>query len=160
MKRTLLIICTLLCANVLSAQTRFWIDSLQYEVTSTNPAEVEVYSSNQSIVIADIPATVTYEETDYSVTSIGDDAFSFCSSLISVTIGNGVTSIGVMAFNGCSSLTSIDIPNSVTYIRTGAFIYCSSLTSITIPESVTIIGPFLFRLFIINYQSKCSLRFY
>lgn len=60
------------------AQTRFWIDSLQYEVTSTNPAEVEVYDANQSIVIADIPATITYQGTNYSVTSIGESAFSGC----------------------------------------------------------------------------------
>ena len=90
MKRTLLLICTLLCANVLMAQTRFWVDSLQYEVTSTNPAKVEVYSSNQSIVIADIPATVTYEETTYSVTSIGRYAFDECSSLTSVNIGKRI----------------------------------------------------------------------
>ena len=144
MKRTLLIICTLLCANVLSAQTRFWIDSLQYEVTSTNPAEVEVYSSNQSIVIADIPATVTYEETTYSVTAIGGGAFSFCLNLTSVDIPNSVTSIGISAFQNCISLTSVTIPNSVTSIGNYAFAYCRSLTSLTIPNSVTSIGDYAF----------------
>ena len=42
-----------------------------------------------------------------SVTSIGDWAFSSCSSLTSVTIGESVKSIGEHAFYGCSSLTSI-----------------------------------------------------
>ncbi|MEE0882668.1 MAG: leucine-rich repeat protein [Bacteroidales bacterium] len=168
MKRTLLFICTLLCANVLSAQTRFWIDSLQYEVTSTNPAEVELHSSIGTIVIADIPETVTYEETNYSVTSIGenafrnrssltsvtipnsvtsigDGAFDVCSSLTSVTIGNGVTSIGELLFSFCGSLTSVTIGNSVTSIGAQAFAFCSSLTSVTIPNSVTSIGNYAFK---------------
>ena len=57
MKKILTLICTLLCANVLLAQvgTTFWIDSLQYEVTSTNPAEVEVNDANVSITTANIP---------------------------------------------------------------------------------------------------------
>ena len=75
-----------------------------------------------------------------SVTSIGDKAFSGCSSLTSITIGNGVSSIGEGAFAGCSSLTSITIPDSVTSIGRGAFYGCKSLTSITIPDGVTSIG--------------------
>ena len=75
-----------------------------------------------------------------SVTSIGDDAFSYCSSLTSITIPNSVTSIGEGAFVGCSSLTSITIGNSVKSIGDDAFSSCSSLTSIVIPDSVTSIG--------------------
>ena len=55
-------------------------------------------------------------------------------------IPNSVTSIGNRAFSDCSSLTSITIPNSVTSIESSAFSYCRSLTSITIPNSVTSIG--------------------
>ena len=65
-----------------------------------------------------------------SVTSIGDDAFSYCSSLTSITIPNSVTSIGEGAFVGCSSLTSITIGNSVKSIASWAFCGCSSLTKV------------------------------
>ena len=75
-----------------------------------------------------------------SVTSIGEWAFSGCSSLTSLNIPSSVTSIGELTFWGCSSLTSINIPSSVTYIGSQAFTYCSSLTSINIPSSVTSIG--------------------
>ncbi len=65
-----------------------------------------------------------------SVTSIGDYAFSGCSSLTSITIPDSVTSIGDYAFYGCSSLTSITIPDSVTSIGSSAFSGCSNLTSV------------------------------
>ena len=140
MKRLLLLICTLLCANVLSAQTTFWIGDIQYEITSTNPAEVEVNDANSSITTANIPSTVTYQETTYDVTAIGDSAFYDCRSLTTVTIPNSVTYIGDRAFKSCSSLTSVSIPNSVTSIGGAAFSGCSSLTSVTIGNSVTSIG--------------------
>ena len=76
---------------------------------------------------------------DGDVTSIGEDAFSWCESLTSITIPDSVTSIGNVAFYDCSSLTSITIPDSVTWFGYNAFSNCSSLTSITIPDSVTFI---------------------
>ena len=146
MKRLLFFICTLLCANVLMAQTRFWIGDIQYEVTSTNPPEVEVNGASESITTANIPATVTHYNTTYNVTSIGNGAFANCSSLTSITIPNSVTSIGDGAFSWCSSLTSVTIPNSVTSIGGSAFLFCSSLTSVTIGNSVTSIGIAAFQL--------------
>ena len=74
------------------------------------------------------------------VENIGYEAFSYCTNLMSVTIGDGVTSIGSYAFEGCSGLTSVTIPDSVTYIGAYAFYYCSGLTSVTIGDSVTSIG--------------------
>ena len=74
------------------------------------------------------------------VTSIGDWAFSGCSSLEKLTIPVGVTSIRGWAFSGCSSLKSLTIPVGVTNIGVRAFGDCSSLESLVIPSGVASIG--------------------
>lgn len=56
-----------------------------------------------------------------SVTTIGNSAFGWNTTMTSINIPNTVTSIGDFAFYGCSGLTSISIPNSVTSIGDRAF---------------------------------------
>ena len=97
-----------------------------------NPSPAYKNSNVKTVVIED------------GVTSIGNYAFSDCSSLTSITIPDSVTSIGYYAFFYCTSLTSITISDSVTSIGNYAFFYCRSLTSITIPDSVTSIGNYAF----------------
>ena len=48
----------------------------------------------------------------------------------SYTVPNSVTSIGNGAFSFCSSLTSVTIPNSVTNIGNNAFAICTSLKAV------------------------------
>ena len=135
---------------IVTIGSRFTIGDLTYEITSET--EVKVQDCTESATSVVIPETVTYQGTTYSVTSIGDQAFFYCSSLTSITIPNSVTSIGSSAFRYCSSLTSITIPNSVSSIGVWAFAGCSSLTSVTIPNSVTSIGWYAF----INCSSLTS----
>ena len=141
MKKLMIILCTILCANILAAQT-FTSGGLKYKVIDDNSVRVAQQSSYAISGSVVIPSTVTYyyDGTTYNVTSIGDYAFEGCSGLTSVTIGNSVTSIGWGAFYGCSGLTSVSIPNSVTSIGEYAFSGCSSLTSVTLPNSLTSIG--------------------
>ncbi|MBR2229529.1 MAG: leucine-rich repeat protein [Prevotella sp.] len=125
------------------------IDGIYYNLDSkTKKAEVTKKPNNWtysgSVVI---PSTVTYDGTQYSVTSIGEDAF-YRSSVTSITIPNSVTSIGKDAFIYSKKMTSITIPNSVKTIGDGAFTTCEGLTSIIIPSSVTSIGNGAF--------NKCS----
>ena len=80
-----------------------------------------------------------------TVTTIGHDAFAYCSGLTRVTIPISVTTIGHDAFRYCKGLSSVTIPNSVTSIGDMAFLECSGLKSVTIHGSVTSIGDWAFR---------------
>jgi tetratricopeptide (TPR) repeat protein len=75
----------------------------------------------------------------YLVTGFGDDLFSDCYRLTSVTIPNGVTKISNGLFYNCFSITGVTIPDSVTAIGSSAFRGCYGLTGITIPASVAAI---------------------
>ena len=95
----------------------FMVDGIAYNV---NGQEVTVVGGDDQPVI-DIPSTVTYNDTTYTVTAIGNGAFSYRSNLTSVYIPNTVTSIGGSAFYRCTSLTYVSIPSSVRQIGSSAF---------------------------------------
>ena len=117
------------------------IKGIYYELVSKlKQAEVTKNPKGNYTGSVDIPPSVSYGGVEYSVTSIGEDAFRVWgggTGLTSVTIPNSVTSIGDCAFWWCDELTSITIPNSVTSIGYGAFGKCSSLTSVKISNNVT-----------------------
>ena len=149
MKKILLLLVALISATIAFAYD-VQIDGIYYNLNGTNQTAEVTYqyqwdeNNYSGITSITIPEKVTYNSTEYSVTSIGESAFYWCTSLTSITIPNSVTSIGDGAFYLCRSLTSITIPNSVTEIGAAVFFECSSLTSISIPNSVTSIGDYAF----------------
>ena len=151
MKKKAILFVILLLSTLTASAYDAKINGIYYNFdTSTKQAEVTYRSSDPySIEYAytgsvTIPNSVKHDGITYSVTSIGDCAFSGCSSLTSVIIPNSVTSIEVWAFHNCSGLTSVTIPNSVTSIGSRAFEGCYALTSVTIGNSVTSIGNYAF----------------
>ena len=132
------------------------IDDLYYNLDErTHTAEMiysEAYKSS-GLTTVNIPAAITYNSKNYSITSIGVAAFNGCSGLTSVTIPNSVRSIGDAAFLNCTSLTKVNITDLAAwcniafsnydntcnplYYAKHLFLNGSEITDLTIPNSVT-----------------------
>ncbi len=125
----------------------FEVDGVKYHL---NGDKCEVSRQNISTFERDvviIPEYVEYEGKPYPVTSIGEWAFTRCSSLTGIVIPKSVTNIEHDAFGACSSLTSIvveegntkydsrDNCNAIIETESNALIYGCSTT--IIPKSVT-----------------------
>ena len=143
---------------------KVFIGHLCYNLYDDKTAEVvkdDSYSTSLSGEIM-IPSKIEYNSENYKVTSIGDNSFSFCSGLTSVTLPNTVTKVMGSAFYECDGLRkpvynehvfvrlpksyegAYAVPRGITQITGGAFGDCTGLTSITIPGSVTSIGGYAF----------------
>ncbi|MBQ8892854.1 MAG: leucine-rich repeat protein [Clostridia bacterium] len=98
------------------------------------------YNANMTRVIyCNRSKTGAYVMPD-TVTEIGDNAFSNCTGLTSVTVSKNVTSIVYGAFANCSALSKISMPDTVVEIGTYAFAECESLATVDLPENLVVIG--------------------
>ncbi|MCI7338512.1 MAG: leucine-rich repeat domain-containing protein [Bacteroidales bacterium] len=160
---------TLFTALTLSAGTLFASDTavggIYYDFDATNFTATVTYRGSYSSEYDEytgdvvIPATVNYDGKTYSVTSIGNGAFEYCSGLTSVTIPNSVTSIGEFAFSGCSSLIKTNYTGDIagwcginfgnysanpTVYSYNLYINDVEVKDLMIPNSVTSIGNYAF----------------
>jgi len=74
-----------------------------------------------------------YVKIGENVTSIGDNAFSECTSLLNITIPKNVISIGDRIFSGCTSLESIDVDEDNTNFKSSnGILFNSDFTTLVL----------------------------
>lgn len=128
------------------AQT-FTVGNLNYSVNEdgvsvTVTGHVDGQNATGELVI---PESVEYDGNSFVVSLIGENAFSECAGITSLTIGNSITEIRDRAFYNCDGLEgSLSIGNSVALLYFSVFADCDNITSITIPSSVLYIAPVAF----------------
>ncbi len=107
-----------LCA--VAATGHFSVDGLEYSILTGNYASlVKADASLTGPVV--IPSSVRADDWEYAVTAIDDKAFEECVGVTSVTIPESVLSIGNDAFSFCSTLAEVVVadgrqPLSMGYI--------------------------------------------
>lgn len=136
MKKQLFLLVFMLLPLAVSAE-KVEIDGIFYNL-NTNAQTAEVtYGSQAYVGDIVIPASITVDNVVYNVTSIGEEAFSYCQNLTSVDIPEGVTTIGSNAFYLCQNLVSVTIPSTLENINNGMFRYCN-LKKVTINSNALI----------------------
>ena len=121
------------------------VDGIWYELNDVDPTAIVVKSGDAPYSGAiEIPNSISYNNKNYIVISIGEEAFAGCDALTSVTLRPGIESIEQGGFYECVWLESVNIPNGVKKIGLGAFSGCERLPYVSIPSSVTEIGKWAF----------------
>lgn len=149
LKRVFYLILLLMVSFAANAE-RVLIDNLYYNLDHENKTAELTYLSesleeNENYLDSSyhvFPSIIEYSGNQYTVTSIGDNAFYGCRYLWYATLPNTITKIGNYAFAG-TSVQELDIPRSLTSIGEMAFwgniqlsyIFCHSQIPPTIHEN-------------------------
>ena len=104
--------------------------------------EVEVAQKSTGEGTVVIPATVVHDGVTYTVTAIGNGAFSLIYDVTGIQLPETITRIGSYAFYR-TQLSSINLPESITEIQSHAFRE-THLSAVTLPSHVTAIAEGLY----------------
>lgn len=93
-----------------------------------------------------IPSTITHNDTVYTITTIGYNAFWKCTNITSLTLPNTLNAIIQGAFAGCTGISGeVTFPDAVTHLGADAFRTCTSLNSVVFNDSLKTIGSSAFK---------------
>lgn len=127
------------------ANCGYAIDGAFYYIDSNAGTACYIFPHNgDSITSVIVPQHIELEGKTYTVTQIGDGAFSGLHQLTSATLPSSITYIGKNAFSCCEKLVSVNLPDGLESIQLYTFYECTSLASITLPKSLTSIGNYAF----------------
>ena len=79
-----------------------------------------------------------------NLTTIGEKAFAFCSSIRTLALPYGTRMVGHSAFEGCRSLETVILPETLNALPNNMFGACISLTSVSLSSLTRSIGYYAF----------------
>ena len=136
--KKILCICAVVCAVILFGTVDAKADTYgDYEYTVNDDGKtVTITKYNGSAT----DLTVPYSINGKKVTVIGNYAFYWCSSLVTVKLPSALLDIQQDAFAICENMSQINLPSGLSSIGDSALYKCESLISITLPSSLKSIG--------------------
>lgn len=125
-------------AGVAANAYDFVVNGIYYNILSKTDRTVEVTKADGNDYSGDvvIPAVVNHDGVAYSVTKIGEGAFSQCPALTSVSMSS-VDTIDYGAFYHSDNLASVRLPATLTLIKGNPFSGCTALKEIVVDEDNT-----------------------
>ena len=138
MKRSILLFIVCCILSSLYAYD-FEVNKIRYKILSQEKKTVEIELAKNTYSNDEIPSFIEYNNQKYTITSIGDYAFSYI-PIFKIKIPDSVIKIGRGAFENSSSLDSVCFGKNIQTIGDDAFINCPKLTSVILGDSVKTIG--------------------
>lgn len=93
-------------------------------------SDVEIKKYNGHGGIVNLPEMVNYDDIDWTVKRVADNAFAGNEALVSITFKNNIVSIGEEAFSNCTGLIAASFGTSLSEIGARAFDGCRSLNRV------------------------------
>ena len=112
--------------------------SSEYFTASNNV----LYSKDKTILYL-LPAGTESFTVPSTVKTIWSYAM-YGQTLKSIQLNEGLETIGEFAFSECSSLTSVKLPSTLKTLNSGAFYNCQNLKSVSLPDSLKTIESYCF----------------
>ena len=139
------------CANLSSVTVSDGVKAIEQNAfracnslkTIALPASIEKVGAAAFFECEDL-ISATFAPSDKQV-ALGDNLFSECFYLMSVTLPKYANQMGAGMFMNCRRLSGVEIPKGVEIIGENTFASCLGFTTVIIPDSVTDIGRSAFQ---------------
>ena len=91
-----------------------------------------------------VPSQIRYNGRNYTVMSIGPNAFAGCEKLNVVRLPSTIQALSACAFIGCSNLRQVVLPADLQAISSCAFTGCTSLQQVSLPRHAEVVDTLTF----------------
>ncbi len=131
----------LMCFSAFAANTTYtdedgivWNATVDETTKKATITDVTIEKRTDKFVV---PSVITYNEVDYPVTAIGNNAFSGKTLAFGkLTLPDTLESIGSNAFSKTNIYSDVVLPESLKTLGTGAFAECKGILTVKLPSNM------------------------